>query len=178
MKSKKFSQFGFGILEVLIASAIISMVATASLILGTFVLRSANINKHRLQASYLASEAVESVRNFRDNLWMDNNNVTTWDNSIRNINTDQNVRVECDETSGCQIIENSEPQCFDINLSPINCTDENQVFEREVKINNVNLVDSKINNKTKEAVVTVTWTDYSRSRTFEVKTYITDWMSY
>ena len=73
--SKKSS--GFGIAEVLIASTIIVMIIFALTAAGRSALRSSLYLQERAQATYLAGEGIEQIRQIRDSNWLDSNTPKT-----------------------------------------------------------------------------------------------------
>lgn len=73
---------GFGIVEVLIASVIIVMVIFALTAAGRNSLFSTEYMSQQAQATYLAQEGIETVRQIRDTKWLDGqngNNNANWD---------------------------------------------------------------------------------------------------
>ena len=73
-KIKSKTEFGFSILEVIIAIFIISMGLIGVLSLVVQNVQVQYINKNNLIASQLAQEGIELVRNIRDNNWLDGEN--------------------------------------------------------------------------------------------------------
>jgi Tfp pilus assembly protein PilV len=76
--SRKFSK-GFGILEVLISSAIIIVVLGTLVFIAQSSLSNASYMQERAQAVSLAAEAIETVRQNRDSNYIDEANATQWD---------------------------------------------------------------------------------------------------
>ncbi|MBX4181332.1 prepilin-type N-terminal cleavage/methylation domain-containing protein [Candidatus Parcubacteria bacterium] len=72
MKSSK----GITLVEVLIASAIISVFIVALLSVHTLYLRSALKNSSSIQASYLIEEGIEAARFLRDSAWVNISSLT------------------------------------------------------------------------------------------------------
>jgi Tfp pilus assembly protein PilV len=62
---------GFGLLEVLLATAIFIVVVGSMVTLSRLALRNAVLSGHRTQAFNLAQEGLESVRQMRDTNWID-----------------------------------------------------------------------------------------------------------
>lgn len=182
MKKRINKQSGFGILEVLIASSIIAMVAAAALVLGNYILRSAIINKHRLQATHLAADAIEIVRNIRDTNWIDGDPKTVWDENL--------LRQGQCSIDGCGVEPNND-LTWKMTLSPDNfdydMTDNGDAFVRNIEIRDVSGSDlysnhpelqNELQAKTVNVKVIVKWTDYKKEREVVVETLITDWASY
>lgn len=75
--NKKFSK-GFGILEVLISSAIIIVVLGTLVFIAQSSLMNAAYMQERAQAVSLAAEAIETIRQNRDSNYIDQNSETQW----------------------------------------------------------------------------------------------------
>jgi len=80
----------FGIIEVLIASAIIIVILAALTMTGRATLNSSSYLQERTQALYLAQEGIESVRQMRDTAWIDTDVNTNW-GTIANLSGDYAV---------------------------------------------------------------------------------------
>lgn len=79
MSSDKLStKKAFGIAEVLIASTIIVMIVFALTAAGRSSLRAAIYLHQRAQATYLAQEGIETLRQVRDSNWIDATPGTGW----------------------------------------------------------------------------------------------------
>lgn len=76
-KKSKFSK-GFGILEVLISSAIIIVVLGTLVFIAQSSLTNAAYMQERAQAVSLAAEAIETVRQNRDSNYIDLDSTTKW----------------------------------------------------------------------------------------------------
>lgn len=61
---------GFGLLEVLLATAIFIVVVGSMVTLGRLSLRNATLSNHRTQAYNLAEDTLESIRQARDTNWL------------------------------------------------------------------------------------------------------------
>jgi len=77
---------GFGIIEVLIASTIIAMVLSALTAAGRSSLRGSTYTLERAQATNLAQEGIEIVRQIRDTYWIDGDPLTGFENLPANGN--------------------------------------------------------------------------------------------
>lgn len=82
---RKFSK-GFGILEVLISSAIIIVVLGTLVFIAQSSLTNAAYMQERAQAVSLAAEAIETVRQNRDSNYIDQNAATQWNTIGTNSN--------------------------------------------------------------------------------------------
>ncbi len=163
---KNIKQSGFGILEVLIASGIIAIFAGGVVILGNMALRSVVINKHRLQAAYLAQEAVEAVRNIRDSNWVDGEPDTGWDDGIDNSGGDSEYLDQDLTTDEWKLKSGDET----ISLNEVN-------FIREIRISQPN-TSEPLGMRTKQVEVKVLWEDYGKEKDVTINSTITDWMIY
>ncbi len=70
---------GFGILEVLLAGIVIVIVLGSLVFLARNTLNSSIYLSQKAQATFLAQEGIEIVRNIRDSNYIDSNNKTQWD---------------------------------------------------------------------------------------------------
>jgi len=71
---------GFGILEVLLAGVIIIIVMSAIVVLGRSAMTKTQYLQQRAEATFLAQEGIELIRQIRDSNYIDGNNATAWDN--------------------------------------------------------------------------------------------------
>lgn len=172
MKNNFQKQSGFGILEALIASGIIAIFAAGIVILGNMSLRSVVINKHRLQAAYLAQEAVEIVKNIRDSNWVDGNPDTDWKDGLVN---GINWKVKHDNLSNNWEIIGG-PENFNLNLE--NTGDA--VFTRDITISDISDLNftPSLKEHALDLEVKVSWTDYGQKRDVTINSVVSDWMSY
>ncbi|GAH02631.1 unnamed protein product [marine sediment metagenome] len=174
MKNKKpiahyslpITNSGFGILEALIASGIIAIFAGGIVILGNMALRSVVINKHRLQAAYLAQEAVELVRNIRDSNWVDGDADTECDDGI-NDSGGNSLKLGKDPDDNWELVSGFE-------IIPLN----NVIFTRKIRI--TKYIDSldPLRKRTADIEVEILWEDYGKSKDVTINSIITDWMIY
>lgn len=81
IKNSKLKSKGFGLLEVVICLGIISMVATAALVVGRLGVRMILVANQRAQAYNLARADLEGFRVLRDSTWIDNIN-NNWNDSF------------------------------------------------------------------------------------------------
>lgn len=73
---------GFGVIEVLVASTTIAVILSALVMAGNIALRNTIRLGQRIQATYLAQEGLEIVRQIRDTNWIDEDNSTDWNSFI------------------------------------------------------------------------------------------------
>lgn len=78
---KNHSQFkkGFGILEVLVSAVIIITILMALVFIGQTAMANSVYTQQRAQATFLAQEGIEKVRQIRDTNWIDRDPTTQWD---------------------------------------------------------------------------------------------------
>lgn len=164
---KNINQSGFGILEVLIASGIIAIFAGGVIILGNMALRSVVVNKHRLQAAYLAQEGVELVRNIRDSNWVDGNKNTGWDFGI-NDSGGNNRYLDQDAITDKWELKSGPEESIPLN---------NVNFTREIRISQPD-TSEPLGERTKDIEVKVFWEDYGKPKDVTINSTITDWMIY
>lgn len=153
---------GFTIIEIVVAIAIIVLILGT--ILGFFILdsRIAERDRMRLKAISIAEEAIEAVRNFRDN--------TTWaSDGIGSL------------MAGVDYYPTDSGTDWDIVLG----TENINGFTRKVVFNrvsrdiddNVEAVYNPVNDdsNTRKITVTISWTDRYGDTNEELITYITNW---
>lgn len=73
---------GFGLIEVVIASGILVLIAGGSLALSKTVLNGTIKLSDRTAASYLAVESIELVEEIRDTNYIDENPATVWNSGL------------------------------------------------------------------------------------------------
>lgn len=118
-KAKKYSRGdrGFTIIETLVAVAVLMIAVAGPLVVATKGLRSAQISKNQMVASYLAQETLEVVRNHKDS-YIATNGTTGWlDAGIDDIRCNNGSgtcdlvlapgggfgQQRCDDSKGCQV---------------------------------------------------------------------------
>ena len=72
MTKKLFTNRGFGLIEILVAAAIISASFISLIAIANSSFRLVSGNVYRVQAEFLAEEGVEAVRILRDESWSGN----------------------------------------------------------------------------------------------------------
>lgn len=155
------SKTGFGLVEIVIASAIISVSVfslSAVSVLGSR-LQSASLEKVR--ANFLAEEGLEAMRFLRDK---------SWDINLSSLSQDTNYYVNF-STSTLQ---------WSINSTFISYVDS--LFDRKVTVENVsrdsndNIVLSGGTNDpdSKKIIVTVSWQERGATSTVQLGTFLSD----
>ena len=153
---------GFTTIEIVVVIAII--ITTFTVILGFFVLdaRIVERSQMRLKAISFAEEAIEAVRNFRDN--------TTW--------ASVGIGILIVGVDYHPVISGTE---WDIILGNeiINGFTRTVIFNRVSRDIDDNIEDSynPVNDdpNTRKVTVTVSWTDRQGSASEDLTTYITNW---
>ena len=79
LKKSNRREDGFGIMEIIVSIAIISFAFVGMMSLFAFNLRVEQMNRNKVIGAYLAQEAIEVVRQKRDNNWFTSQN---WENGI------------------------------------------------------------------------------------------------
>lgn len=175
-------QRGFTILESIVAIAILSLSIAGAFTVVQQSLSQATAAKDEVQAFYLAQEAVEVIRNLRDNnqiarVKSGNPASINWLTNIIALNTDCAFNKICkvdgntmavsscgDNWGDCQYLrQDYSTQLFGYNPSWIQTN-----FKREVKIESVD--SDKI-----AVTVRVTWGKIL-TRKFEAKVYLLNWI--
>lgn len=150
---------GFTIVEIIVIVAVIITAFTAVLGFFTFEAKVAGRSRMRLQAISLMEEAMEAIRNFRDN--------TIWDSDgISTLTTGSNYHPASSST-GWDIISGNEI---------INECTRAIVFNEVSRDANDDISDSGTNDpNTRKVTITITWADRQGSATESLITYITNW---
>ena len=155
------SKKGFTIIEILVAIAVIITAFTAILGFFAFEARVAERGRMRLEAISLAQEAMEAVRNFRDN--------TDWSSPGIGIGT---------LTAGVDYHPISSSAGWDIVLGNevINEFTRAIVFNEVYRDVNHNISGSGTEDEnTRKVTITVSWSDRQGSAEEILVTYITNW---
>lgn len=160
-------QRAFGLIEVVISSAIILIIAGAALNLERLAVKNSVVSYERTQAYNLARESLEVLREKRDNYWKEpgtsgltagftSDKLGDWQNSINNDfgnvrlgNTDfgRNITVASDNVIA------------------------NELNGGIVSDSGVTITGQYI----AKATVTVNWNSYDKDRNVALSTYLTDW---
>jgi hypothetical protein len=76
------SRKSFGLIETLIACAVLMIIAGAVLTINVVLNNNIQFTKERAYATYRATGAIETVRNIRDTNYIDSNSDTQWNSFI------------------------------------------------------------------------------------------------
>ena len=168
-KSQKYSK-GISIIELLVAIVIIGVAVSALISFATFSLRTASLLKQTTQASFFAQEAMEALKNYRDNTgWNDDDPLNNYD-GLGVVPTGASLRFELsgDTPARWQLLSGTETLGIftrDIVLEPV---------ERD-KQDNIVVSGGTLDLGTKKVTVTVFWEERGGTRELEVITYLTNW---
>jgi prepilin-type N-terminal cleavage/methylation domain-containing protein len=168
---KKTKNRGFTLIEALVAIAILTISIAGPITIASKGLASAVFARDQITAFYLAQEAVEYIRNQRDennlngNDWLDglsecmDENICTIDINESNPN---DIIAQC-PGGVCSVLKYDD----DINFYNYS-TGEDSNFTRETNVEVINV---------KEAAITTTlsWSTGVLSKSFTVKEHILDW---
>ncbi len=171
-----FSQKGFSLVETLIAITVLTISITAPLVLASEGIKSTELAKEQIVAFYLAQDAIEYVKNVRDE------NKLSGDNQLVGLSS-CDVENDPENESGCTIdttndnISNCSGTCspilFDSSKNIYNhSSGSSSKFTREVKVwyeenSNVNFAFVE---------VLITWDSLlSQDNEYKIRSYLTNW---
>lgn len=158
---------GFSIIETLVAISVLAIALTGPFMLATQSIGGAITSKNQMIASYLATEAIEYVRNVRDSNFLTQGN--SW---LKGLN-------ECNNKCTVDVINNKIETCNEANCDLIKYSNnkgynyedgENTIFTRTIRIKN-----EGGGNKERKIEVTVEWTDRLASKEFTIEEHIFNW---
>ena len=172
-KGEKFkiqnSSRGFSLIEALVAISVLVLALTGTLTVASHGLFSSNIAQDQIVAFYLAQEAVEFVRNARDNNALAG---ADWLNRLEPACTATDCRVDVNATPPNDIANCGEV-CPFLKLGDTgiynyaNGTDT--VFRRTVRINET------VGNREATIDVTIAWNRHGHERNFTIREHIFHW---
>lgn len=186
----KIKQRGFTVLESIVAIAVLSLSVSGAFAAVTQSLSQAIIAKDEIKAFYLAGEAIEIIRNKRDNnqLAKLNGSAVSWLSGIAENGSDpcyygktcrtdsvSTSLVQCGLAWGACPGLNQNQTTFLYNYSP---TDSNNVatnFKREIQIELVQ-TDSFGNPREIAVTVKISWTKGVTTREFKIKEHLFNWI--
>ena len=182
--NKSFPEQGFSIVEALIAIMIITVALTSILGLATLSLVVSSITKQTTQATLFAQDTMEALRNFRDGIDWDNDDVVDEYDGLGVVSTGVAYHLEqsADPIPKWRLLTGNETVneftrsavfrnvCRDTSSDDITgITDTNGTTMTCVTNGGAYNADSK------EVMVTVSWTERGRSHEVELITYLTNW---
>jgi len=185
----KTKQRGFGVIEVLVASTTIAIILSALVVAGNNALKGSVRLGQRSQATFLAQEGIEIVRQIRDTNWIDADNATKWNSLIWDGN--DLIELTLNETYDNCILEfkdeidrygltcNNDPDLINQNILNLNNTE----FKRVISIENVgDLIPSdginaenNLNQSYNSLKITATVSWNSGETSIDVSEILTNW---
>lgn len=176
---------GFTIIESLFAISILILSLTGPMAFSQSGLRASFVSRDQITAFYLAQDAIEFVKNWRDNNVLDNR---SWDNNFSYCSTDycsidtfeaeypyngsSDGILDCgSDSTGCF---NGDPLKIDPNDSHLGHDgEEDSIFHRQIKMKKINTGEIKI-------TVEVKWTtqEVIGERQIEVVEHIFNWNAF
>lgn len=162
---------GFTLLETLIAVTILSVSLAGPMTIASQGLSSAFFAKEQITAFYLAQEAVEYVRSVRDenflkgNGWLDT--ISNCVGKVCEIDMPAHTHKVCGGDS-CDFLNFNTATAL-YNNDPIGGDNIASIYTREITLEQINADEISIN-------VNLTWTSKTRTRTFNIRENIYNWL--
>lgn len=154
---KNKNNFGFGIIEIIIGSAIISLSFLGLMAVANISLKVLEENSHNLKAAFLLEEGIEAVKILRD---------TDWSQNIATLSTGTNYYFEFNGTTW---------------QATTNNTYIDGLFERRFVVENVYrdsnddiAASGTVDPNTKKITVYVSWPEKGATKTKYISTYISN----
>jgi len=169
LKHQNYSR-GIFIIELLVVILILGVGIAAALSFGVFSLRIASLQKQTTEASFLVQDALEGIKNYRDNTgWNDNDPQDEYD-GLGTVATAVAMHLK---------LSGGTPPRWQFLLGQ----ETIGIFTREVVVNQVqrdgsdNIVESggTLDTDTKKITVKVTWQGFGTTRELETITYLGNW---
>ncbi len=169
---------GFTLLETLASISVLAFVITGPLTLASYVIRSASISQNQFTAFYLAQEAIEYIKNLRDN-----NALTGKTNWLDGLAPSGSGNGLCRNDKGCtvDIPYNNIDQCpgsgdcpkmrysSDTGFYHQNTSfGTESSFTRKIKLEYVRAYEEKI-------TITLSWQEKFGSKSFTLEENILNW---
>jgi len=165
----KYNKRGISVIEILVVIAIIGVALVSILSLTTLSLKASILIKETTQASILAQEMIEAIRNFRDGIDWNNDDVENKYDGLGVINTGVAYHPEksIDVPPKWMLIQGEEI---------VNGFSREVVFEnvsRDPTTDDIEDIYNPTNDDsdTKKVIVTVSWKD----KEVQIITYFTNW---
>ncbi|MBI2577899.1 MAG: prepilin-type N-terminal cleavage/methylation domain-containing protein [Candidatus Wildermuthbacteria bacterium] len=170
LNGSKKNQRGVSVIELTVAIAIVAILFVSVLGLGTFSFRVSQAGRQHLEAVALGQEMLESLRNYRDSIPWNNNDIANEYDGLGVVAAGSAFHLEksADTPPKWKLLAGSET---------VNGFVRQVVIENAYRDASDNIVSSGGSNDplTKQAIVTITWTGNGQAREFEVETYLTNW---
>jgi len=181
---KRNGKNGFSLVETLVAIFILAMAITSAMAVAQSSLLASFFARDRVTAYFLAQEAVEVVKNIRDENRLENrdnpNNLISWSSRITDLSCKEN-----DLPCGVDIINNSVIKCADFDdgcrlkreangIFNHSSSGDDTRFTRTVEIESVGGTDDEI-----KVTVTVSWPQaLNQNKNFVMTEHIFNWLSF
>ncbi len=159
---------GFSLLESLVAIFVLTLASLGPLTLASYAIRTASLSQNRITAFYLAQEAMEYIRNRRDN-----NAIAGAGNWLNGLNS-------CASTNGCSVdipndlVSACSGDCpkikYNSSTGLYNQTSgADTLFTRQVQLTQV------ANNVEEKVAVTISWRERFSNQSFTLEENIFNW---
>jgi len=159
---------GFTLIETLVAISILLVSISAPLTIASKGLASSYFAREQITAFYLAQDAVEYIRNTRDNNFLSGvswlNGFPSTGGALFTVDTTDGTMVLC-PIDGCIALDYNNSTGFYSHDDPGGNV---SLFTRSVSIQTVNVTEVIVS-------VTISWSAGTFSRSFSVKENILDW---
>lgn len=169
---------GFTLIETLVAISILAVAIAAPISIAEQGLISANFAKDQVVANYLASEAVEFVRNIRDDnsLLKSQNPNLAWLSGLEACRSAGGCSVEpagdvrsCAENRDCKLLFNSRTGLYKPASVAVGPDWKETSFTRRV------VITETVPNVEADVLVTVSWTNHTIPVSFSVGEHMMNW---
>ena len=160
---------GISIVELLVAIMIIGMTITALISFSTFSLRIASLFEQTTQASFLAQDYMEALKNYRDN--------TGWNDDDPGDQYDGLGRVASEVSLHLELSGDTPPRWqLLLGQETLGIFTRDVVIESAERDTSDNIVASggTLDLETKKVTVTVSWEERGGIREIETITYLTN----
>lgn len=200
MNKKDMKLKGFGLIETLVACAILMIICGALLTINLIITRDIAFAKGRAVAYNLAQEAIESARQIRDTNLLDNNTasagvykLTNWNSFVCNTTastvstpvSDGNhyykiLALPAASTSNCYGTTSRITMVSDLSVIGEPITIGTTTYTRKIRFLNSGLSPVVVSSAVTEEnairmVAEISWTDSGNSRHIEVTELLTNW---
>lgn len=160
---------GFTIIEILTVVVIIAIVFAGISGLLAFSLRASQVHASTVEATFLAQETLEALRNFRDGTgWNTNDLIDDYDGiGLRSVNAFYHLGQSADATPRWYLAAGAET---------IGIYSRWLEFSNVYRDGNDNIASSgALDADSRKLKVTVTWQEHGTTQIVEVESYITNW---
>jgi type II secretory pathway pseudopilin PulG len=161
---------GFGLLEVLLAAGLITILIGGAVVLGSVVFRNTQVNQHKMQAMYLNQEAIEAVKQIQRTNWVKQDPQIDWNQDLR--------------AGVYSLPESKTANTWELRTySSDNQKDLNGIkFDRKITIENIKADKKIVKNDSfrsgdiiKKVTSEVSWLDFGKTQSVKIQTLISDW---